>query len=128
MGQKILRFGKLNPEGDLQEGGKAKNLQKAISGQEEYCRGKCFQMCDKKNWRNEIIIKATPTGTKCIHAFATGAQKLEVKVHALSGKRGCETINIKKTKNTAKMVEENSGNSPIVIISSVTDRICVRVK
>lgn len=45
-----------------------------------------------------------------------------------SGKRGCEMIDVKKIKNIVKMVEENGGNSLIVVIYNVIDRICVRVE
>ena len=69
-----------------------------------------------------------PTGTKSVHAFATGTPELRVKTLALSEKRGSETIDVKGTKNTANMVEENSGNSPIIVINNATDRIRVRVE
>ena len=62
---------------------------------------------DKKNWRNQIVINTAPTGTKSVHAFATGTPELRVKTLALSGKRGSETIDVKGTKNTANRVEIN---------------------
>ena len=76
---------------------------------------------------NKIVVNA-PTGTKSVHAFATGTPELRVKTLALSRKRGCEAIDVKRTKNTANMLEENSETSPIIIINNATDRIRVRVE
>lgn len=45
-----------------------------------------------------------------------------------SGKRGCEMIDVKRIKNIVNMLEENSGNSLIIIINNVVDWICVRVE
>ena len=66
--------------------------------------------------------------TKGVHAFASGAPKLGVKARALSGKRRCETIDVKITKNTANMVVGKSGHSQIILIYNATDRISVRVE